>query len=137
MGAMGSMWKPNPERGVFKTEDGGATWQKILYVNENTGVGDMEMDPTNPNKLIVAMWDYRRWPWFFRSGGPGSGLYLTVDGGRNWKKLTPEDGLPEGELGRIGLAIAPSDPNIVYALIEAKENALYKSEDGGYTWRKI
>ncbi|MGD2152585.1 MAG: hypothetical protein PVG79_04905, partial [Gemmatimonadales bacterium] len=137
VGAMGSMWKPNPERGLYKTEDGGATWRKILYVNENTGVGDMEMDPTNPNKLIVAMWDYQRWPWFFRSGGPGSGLYLTVDGGRNWKRLTEHDGLPEGDLGRIGLAIAPSDPSIVYALIEAKENALYKSEDGGFTWRMI
>jgi photosystem II stability/assembly factor-like uncharacterized protein len=137
VGAMGSMWKPNPERGVFKTEDGGRTWQKILYVDENTGVGDMEMDPTNPNKLIVAMWEYRRWPWFFKSGGPGSGLFLTVDGGRNWTKLTPEDGLPEGDVGRIGLAIAPSNPNIVYALTEASENALYKSEDGGYTWRKI
>jgi photosystem II stability/assembly factor-like uncharacterized protein len=137
VGALGSMWKPSPERGVFKTEDGGATWQKILYVNENTGVGDMEMDPTNPNKMIVALWDYQRWPWFFRSGGPGSGLYLTVDGGRNWKKLTAEDGLPEGEIGRVGLAIAPSDPNIVYALTEASENALYKSEDGGYTWSKI
>ncbi len=136
VGAMGREWGENPERGVFKTVDGGATWQKILYVDQRTGVGDMEMDPTNPNKLIVAMWDYRRWPWFFRSGGPGSGLYLTVDGGRNWKRLTPEDGLPEGDLGRIGLAIAPSDPNVVYALIEAKENALYKSEDGGYTWRK-
>jgi photosystem II stability/assembly factor-like uncharacterized protein len=136
VGAMGSMWKPNPERGVFKTEDGGATWRKILYVNENTGVADMEIDPTNPNKLIVAMWDYQRWPWYFRSGGPGTGLYMTVDGGRNWKQLTPEDGLPEGNLGRIGLAIAPSDPNIVYALIEAKEqNALYKSMDGGHTWR--
>jgi photosystem II stability/assembly factor-like uncharacterized protein len=137
VGALGSMWKPHRDRGVFKTEDGGATWQKILYVNENTGVGDMEMDPTNPNKLIVALWDYQRWPWFFRSGGPGSGLYLTVDGGRNWKKLTAEDGLPEGEIGRVGLAIAPSDPNIVYALTEASENALYKSEDGGYTWSKI
>jgi photosystem II stability/assembly factor-like uncharacterized protein len=134
VGAMGSMWKANPERGVFKTEDGGATWQKILYVNENTGVGDMEMDPTNPNKLIVAMWDYQRWPWFFRSGGPGSGLYLTVDGGRSWKKLTQDDGLPAGDLGRIGLAIAPSDPNIVYALIESNQNGLYKSEDGGFSW---
>ncbi len=81
VGAMGKEWGESPERGLFKTEDGGATWRKILYVNENTGVGDMEMDPTNPNKLIVAMWDFRRWPWFFRSGGPGSGLYLTVDGG--------------------------------------------------------
>ncbi|UCF20963.1 MAG: hypothetical protein JSU87_06090, partial [Gemmatimonadota bacterium] len=137
VGAMGSMWKANPERGVYKTENGGASWSKILYVDENTGVADMELDPTNPNKLIVAMWDYRRWPWFFRSGGAGSALYLTVDGGRNWKKLTAEDGLPAGELGRIGLAIAPSDPNVVYALIEAEENALYKSEDGGFSWGKV
>jgi photosystem II stability/assembly factor-like uncharacterized protein len=132
--AMGALWGENPERGVYKTEDGGKTWSKILYIDEKTGVADMEMDPTNPNKLIVAMWEYRRWPWFFNSGGPGSGIYLTVDGGRNWKKLTEEDGLPAGELGRTGLAIAPSSPNIVYALVEAKENALYKSEDGGYSW---
>ena len=135
--AMGTLWGENQERGVYKTVDGGASWQKILYVDERTGVADLVMDPTNPNKLIAAMWDYRRWPWFFRSGGPGSGLYLTVDGGRSWKKLTPEDGLPEGELGRIGLAIAASNPEIVYAYIEAKENAVYRSEDGGYTWRKV
>ncbi len=136
--AMGTLWGENPERGVFKTVDGGATWQKILYVDERTGVADLEIDPTNPNKLIAAMWDYRRWPWFFRSGGPGSGIFMTVDGGRNWKKLTPEDGLPEGELGRVGLAVAPSDPNIVYAYIEAKEdNAVYRSDDGGFSWRKV
>lgn len=137
VGALGRLWGENPERGVFKTEDGGKTWRKILYVDERTGAADMEMDPRNPNKIIVAMWEFRRWPWFFRSGGPGSGLYITVDGGRNWRKLTPEDGLPEGELGRIGLAIAPSDPNIVYAFIEAKENAVYRSEDGGFTWKKV
>ncbi len=135
--AMGTLWGENPERGVFKTEDGGETWTKVLYVDERTGVADLEMDPGNPNKLIAALWDYRRWPWSFRSGGRGSGLYLTVDGGRNWKKLTEEDGLPAGDLGRIGLAIAPSDPDIVYAYIEAKENAIYKSEDGGYTWSKV
>ncbi len=135
--AMGALWGENPERGVFKTEDGGETWTKVLYVDERTGVADLEMDPGNPNKLIAALWDYRRWPWSFRSGGRGSGLYLTVDGGRNWKKLTEEDGLPAGDLGRIGLAIAPSDPDIVYAYIEAKENAIYKSEDGGYTWSKV
>ena len=136
VGALGTTWGENPERGVFKTEDGGATWQKVLYVDERTGAADLEMDPTNPNKLIAAMWDHRRWPWSFRSGGPGSGIYMTVDGARTWTKLSEDDGLPAGELGRVGLAIAPSDPNIVYALVEAKENALYKSEDGGYSWRK-
>jgi photosystem II stability/assembly factor-like uncharacterized protein len=135
--AQGRLWGENPERGVFKTVDGGRTWTKVLYVDERTGAADVVMDPTNPNKLIAAMWDHRRWPWFFRSGGPGSGIYLTVDGGMNWKKVAPEDGLPTGDLGRVGLAIAPSNPSVVYALVEAKENALYRSEDGGYTWRKI
>lgn len=137
VGAIGSPWGEHPERGVFKTTDGGQTWEKILFVNNKTGVADLVMDPTNPNKLIAAMWEHKREPWFFKSGGAGSGLYMTHDGGKNWKRLTEEDGLPKGELGRIGIAIAPGKPNIVYALIEAKKNALYKSEDGGFKWKKI
>lgn len=135
--ALGSAWGENPERGVFKTTDGGASWQKVLYVNEKTGCADLVMDPTNPNKLFAAMWEYRRWPWFFKSGGPGSGLYVTFDAGRTWKRLTHEDGLPKGDLGRIGLAIAPSNPQRVYALIESQKNALYRSDDGGFKWRKM
>ena len=135
--AIGSPWGEHPERGVFKTTDGGKTWNKILYVNEKTGAADLVMDPTNPNKLIAAMWEHRRKPWTFKSGGPGSGLYLTVDGGENWKKLTSEEGLPEGDLGRIGVAIAPSNPDRIYALVESKKNALYRSDDGGYEWKKI
>ena len=134
VGAQGSAWGDSEDRGVYKTMDGGKTWEKILYVNDRTGVGEMVMDPGNPNKLLVNMWEYRRWPWFFESGGEGSGLYMTIDGGENWKELGPDDGLPEGELGRMGLAFAPSEPGIVYALIESKENAMYRSEDGGYTW---
>ena len=137
VGAIGSPWGIHPERGVFKTTDGGKTWNKILFANNKTGVADMVMDPQNPNKLIVAMWEHKRDPWFFKSGGEGSGLHITHDGGKTWKKLTDKDGLPKGELGRIGIAIAPSDPNIVYALVEAKKNALYKSEDGGFKWKKI
>ena len=137
VGAIGSPWGEHPERGVFKTTDGGLTWKKILFVNNKTGVADLIMDPTNPNKLIAAMWEHKRDPWFFKSGGKGSGLYMTHDGGENWKKLTEEDGLPKGELGRIGVAIASGKPNIVYALIEAKKNALYKSGDGGFKWKKI
>lgn len=136
-GVQGAPWGENPERGVYKTTDGGETWEKILYVDEKTGIGDLVMDPSNPNKLIAAMWEYRRWPWFFTSGGPSSGLHVTFDGGKTWTQRTEEDGLPKGELGRIGLAIAPSNPSVVYALIEAKENGLYRSDDGGFKWTKV
>ncbi|QBA64478.1 WD40/YVTN/BNR-like repeat-containing protein [Muriicola soli] len=137
VGAIGSPWGEHPERGVFKTTDGGKSWNKILFVNNRTGVADMVMDPTNPNKLFVAMWEHKRDPWFFKSGGPGSGLYMTHDGGANWKRISEDDGLPAGDLGRIGIAVARSKPNVVYALVEAKKNALYKSEDGGFKWKKI
>ncbi len=137
VGAIGSPWGEHPERGVFKTTDGGDTWEKILFVNNKTGVADLIMDPTNPNKLIAALWEHKRDPWFFNSGGKGSGLHITHDGGKNWKKLSDEDGLPKGELGRIGVAIAKNRPNTIYALIEAKKNALYKSEDGGFKWKKV
>ena len=137
VGAIGNPWWEHPERGVFKTTDGGKTWGKILFVDEKTGAADLVMDPQNPNKLMAAMWEHRRWPWFFKSGGPGSGLYVTVDGGKTWNKRTDKDGLPKGELGRLGLAIAPSNPKIVYALVESEKNALYRSEDGGQKWKKV
>ena len=137
IGAIGSPWGEHKERGVYKTKDGGKTWNKILYTTIKSGVGDMVMDPSNPNKLIVALWEHKRDPWFFNSGGEGSGIFITHDGGETWEERTDKDGLPEGNLGRIGLAIAKNKPNIVYALIEAKKNALYKSDDGGFTFKKI
>jgi len=137
VGAIGSSWGQHPERGVFKTTDGGKTWKHILKVNSATGAGDLVVDPQNPNKLIAAMWEHERKPWTFTSGGSGSGLYITLDGGDHWKKLTDKEGLPKGELGRIGIAIAPSNPNRIYAHIEAKKNALYRSDDGGDNWTKI
>jgi photosystem II stability/assembly factor-like uncharacterized protein len=105
-GAIGNPYAPHPERGVFKTTDGGLTWNKILYTNDTSGVGDMIMDPTNPQKLFVGMWQHRRTPWSFKSGGAGSGLYMTLDGGTTWKKLGKAEGLPEGDFGRIGLAMS-------------------------------
>ena len=137
VGAQGSAWGDSKERGVFKTVDGGKTWKKILYVNQKTGISEFVMDPSNPNKLIAGMWEFRRWPWFFKSGGGGSGMYVTFDGGKTWEERTEENGLPKGELGRMGIAIAPSNPDIIYALIESKKNALYKSEDGGFSWGKV
>jgi photosystem II stability/assembly factor-like uncharacterized protein len=138
VGALGKAWGESEERGVFRTADGGKSWQKVLYVNDTTGTADLVMDPENPDKLFAALWDYRRWPWTFRSGGPGSGLYVTHDGGRHWTRLDEEDGLPPGELGRIGLAVAPSDPDRVYALVEdQQEIALYRSDDGGDRFEKV
>ncbi len=132
--ALGNIWEPNAERGVFKTSDGGKSWRKVLFVDENTGCSDLAIDPENPNVMFAGMWDFRRKPYTFRSGGSGSGLYKSTDGGESWEKIT--DGLPEGELGRIAVAISPVNTNIVYALIEAKESALYRSLDKGETWEK-
>ena len=137
VGAIGSPWGEHKERGVYKTMDGGKTWKQILFTNIKSGTGDLIMDPKNPNKIIAAMWEHKRDPWFFKSGGEGSGLYITHDGGENWKKITEKEGFPKGELGRIGVAIAPNNTNIIYALVESKKNALYKSEDGGFKWKKI
>ncbi|MFQ5445795.1 MAG: WD40/YVTN/BNR-like repeat-containing protein [Saprospiraceae bacterium] len=134
VGATGSAWGPNPDRGVFKTTDGGKAGRKVLFVNDSTGCSELVVDPTNPNKLIAAMWEYGRKPWTFNSGGKGSGIYVSFDAGETWEKRTAKDGLPKGICG---LAIAPSSPNIVYALVEAKENAFYKSTGGGYKWRKM
>ncbi len=135
--ALGHLWGPNPERGVFKTTDGGKTWRKVLYVDDKTGASDIAIDPAHPNKLFASMWQFRRWPYKFESGGPGSGLYVSYDSGETWKKLQPEDGLPKGELGRIGLAVARSNPDVVYAMVEAKKSALLRSDDGGKSFHTV
>jgi photosystem II stability/assembly factor-like uncharacterized protein len=135
--ALGREWGENAERGVFKTTDGGVTWTRVLFVDERTGAADLVADPANPSKLFATMWQFRRWPYFFRSGGPGSGLFVTHDGGATWKKLQEEDGLPKGPLGRIGVAVCRTRPDIVYALVEAEKSALVRSEDGGRTFKTV
>ena len=135
--ALGREWGENPERGIYKTTDGGKSWRKVLYVDEKTGGADVAMVEGSPNRLFASMWQYRRWPHFFKSGGPGSGLFSSLDGGESWKRLEEEDGLPEGELGRIGLGLSRSHPEIVYAMVEAEKSALLRSDDGGRTFKSV
>ncbi len=137
VGAMGPLWSDGEQRGVFKSTDGGETWERVLHAGPGAGAADLVMDPRNPDKLFAAMWSFRRWPWFFRSGGPESGLFVTRDGGDSWTRLGAEQGLPAGELGRIGVAVSRSNPDVVYALVEARRNALLRSDDGGGSWRTV
>ena len=125
-----------PERGVFRTTDGGKTWTKVLSKDENTGAIDVAFDPHNSNIVYAALWQARRQPWNFSSGGPGSGLYRSDDGGATWKRLEG-NGLPDGILGRIGVCVSGADRNRVYAMIEAKEGGLYRSDDGGEKWTRV
>lgn len=133
---LGHAFGPNPERGVYRTKDGGKTWEQILKKDEWTGASDVALDPSNPNIVFAGLWQARRRPWELTSGGPGSGLYVSRDGGDTWKQLTG-DGLPSGVWGKTGIAVAPSDGSIVYALIEADEGGLFRSDDGGEKWTRV
>ena len=130
---LGHAFGPNPERGVYRTRDGGATWEQVLRKDEWSGASDVAMDPQNPSVLFAGFWQARRQPWGMTSGGPGSGLYQSRDGGTTWKQLTG-NGLPEGIWGKVGVRVAPSDSRRVYALIEAEKGGLFRSDDGGENW---
>lgn len=133
--AQGSPWAPTDDRGVYKSSDGGKNWNKVLFVDENTGAVDLAIHPTNSRVLFAAMWDHDREPWEIRSGGPGSGIYQSTDGGESWNELT--EGLPE-EMGKIGIAPSGANPNMVWAIVEAKEKGgLYRSTDGGENWSHV
>ncbi len=134
--AMGHCYGPQQERGIFRTLDGGKTWEKVLFVDENTGCSDIAMDPNNPRILFAGMWQMLIRTWGRWSGGPGSGLYMSKDGGTTWKRLTGK-GLPETEMGKIAVAVAPSNSDCVYALIETEDEGLWRSDDGGETWKHV
>ncbi len=135
--SMGHVFKPNAERGVFKSTDGGKTWHKVLYVNAKTGAIDLAIDPRNPQVLYAAMWQAQRLPWKLIDGGPGSALYKSTDGGAHWRNISRNPGLPQGLIGRIGVSVAASDPRIVYAIIEAKHGGVFRSANGGRTWQRV
>ncbi len=132
--AVGHVWGANEERGVFMTTDGGKTWTKTLYIDQFHGASDLDIDPTNPNILYAGMWRFERKPWTFTSGSEQGGVFRSIDGGRTWNKV--DKGLPK-QIGRIGLAVAASNPNVVYAILESKDGTLYRSDDKGETFRQV
>ncbi len=136
VGALGDLFNDSIHRGVYVTEDGGKTWRKTLYTGPQAGASDLAMDPTHPNVVYAGIWQFQRRPWTFRSGGPQDGLYKSTDGGATWTKLSG-NGLPTDTIGRIGLAVAPSDGNRVYALIESRQGILWRSDDAGAKWTMV
>ncbi len=135
--ALGHAFGPNDERGVFRTTDGGESWERVLDRGDRAGAADLCMDPNNPRILYAAAWETRRQPWSFTSGGPGSGIFRSTDGGDTWDDLTRNQGLPEGVKGRIGVAVSPAMPGRVWAIVEAEEGGLFRSDDGGETWQHL
>ncbi|MDE2305199.1 MAG: glycosyl hydrolase [Gammaproteobacteria bacterium] len=135
--SMGHVFKSNPERGVFKSTDGGKSWSKVLYVDDRTGAIDLVMDPGHPGTLYAAMWQAYRTPWHLEDGGPGSGLYKSTDGGAHWTEISRNSGYPHGVLGRIGVSVAASDPRIVYSIVQARGGGVFRSEDGGEHWKRV
>ncbi len=127
----GELYAPNPKRGVYRSMDGGRTWERILHVNASTGAADLAINPANPRILYAALWDHQRSPWYIRSGGPGSGLYQSSDGGDNWEKMA--GGLP-ASMGKAGIDVSRSDPDRLFAVVEAEQGGVYRSNDGGQTW---
>ncbi len=134
LAAQGYTGKDSRQRGIYRSEDGGASWKQVLFVSERAGASSLSMDPTNPRILYAGFWDHRRHPWKVESGGPGSGIHKTIDGGESWTKLS--DGLPE-TAGKVGVAVSPARPQRVWAIVEAEEGGLFRSDDGGAKWTRV
>ncbi len=135
--AMGHMAGPNPERGVFRTRDGGKTWQKVLFKSDRAGAIDLSIDPLNSNILYASIYQFLRQPWTFESGGPDSGLWKSTDGGDTWKEITRNPGLPKGMIGRIGIAVSPVRSGSAWVIVEADEGGIFHTDDSGATWTKV
>ena len=134
---MGDMFGTNSERGVYRTKDGGKTWQRVLFKNERAGAVDLTMDPANPDVIFAALEQFQRLPWDEISGGPDSALYKTTDGTESWTEITRNPGLPKGVVGKIGIVISPAKRTRVYALVEADDGAVFSSDDSGATWQRM
>jgi photosystem II stability/assembly factor-like uncharacterized protein len=137
VGAQGHVFGPNDQRGVFRSTDGGKNWQKVLFRSNKAGATDLILDPTNPNTIYAALWEVYRQPWTLESGGPGSGIFKSTDGGDTWNEITRNQGLPKGLIGNIGITVSPANPERVWAIVEAEDGGVFRSENAGKTWTKV
>src|SRR5437763_3057462 len=134
--AQGHVWAANEQRGIFRSKDGGKTWERILYRSDKVGACDLILDPTNPNILYAGFWEVYRKPWTLESGGQGSGIFKSTDGGDTWTEITRNPGLPKGMIGIVGITVSPANPDRLWAIIEADDGGVVRSDDGGKTWTK-
>jgi photosystem II stability/assembly factor-like uncharacterized protein len=134
--AQGHVWAPNEQRGVFRSKDGGKTWEKVLYRSDKAGACDLIIDPTNPNNIYAGFWEVYRKPWTLESGGAGSGIFKSTDGGDTWTEITRNPGLPKGTIGIVGITVSPANPDRLWAIVEAEDGGVFRSDNGGKTWTK-
>src|SRR6185503_9223212 len=135
--ALGHVWGPNEQRGVFRSKDGGKTWEKVFSRGNKAGAIDLILDPSNPNTIYAGFWEVYRKPWTLESGGPGSGIFKSTDAGDTWVELTRNSGLPRGVIGKVGIAVSPANPERVWAIVEAEDGGVFRSDNGGQTWTKV
>jgi photosystem II stability/assembly factor-like uncharacterized protein len=135
--ALGHVWGPNEQRGVFRSKDGGKTWEKVFSRGNKAGAIDLILDPSNPNTIYAGFWEVYRKPWTLESGGPGSGIFKSTDGGDTWTELTRNPGMPRGVVGKVGIAVSPANPERVWAIVEAEDGGVFRSDNGGQTWTKV